>query len=610
MDFLMIKQALVQGSNLSGESLFSEGKSKTKWLGIKENPYYQPWNKLIQSEALEMQNELIPELTYSIFMLYEKTGSRKEYESVYFNRRRRLNVFSFMSLLLENETKYIDFLEDIIWSICDEYTWCLPAHLTDKPNINGEVPPPKQQIDLFASETAFTLAEITFLLADKLSNKVIQRVKMEIFERVLEPYCSEEHVFFWETSTTNWASVCGGSIGSAAFYLIDDTDKLAKIIERVINTMGSYLKGFHGDGVCIEGIGYWNYGFGYFVYFSELLRQRTANTIDLLNQYKTFKIALFHQNCYLSENYTVSFSDADPQEKHRVGLLHFLKRKYSELEVPEDKYKMGILEDPNSRWAPFIRDFLWSDCSVKGQPWRNTDVYYRDAQWFIVRSDHDGIMYSFAAKAGYNNESHNHNDVGSFIVHVQGETLVADIGAGEYTKQYFQKETRYTNLCARSKGHSVPIIGDKEQAPGNSRSTIIEVKQAEDHDIFSFEMAGAYANENLNKLTRTFRLNKSQGMTLEVEDYYEFINHPESIVERLITYYEPKIKAGGIVEVQGNKYGIEIHYDSGLMDVVIKEHHYISHELEEMMIYSIDFEVDNLGIWNRIGFQIIPWKIS
>lgn len=609
MDYLTIKQAFDQESDRLGGIIFSEGKSETKWLEIREAPYYQPWIQLLKEEAIEMQNSMIPELTYSLFALYENTGSRKEYESQYFARRKRLNVFAFMALL-EKESDSIRYLEDTIWSICDEYTWCLPAHLTSKPNSNGEILPHRQQVDLFASETAFTLAEITFLLEDVLSSEVIKRVKREIFERVLEPYCSEEHVFFWETVTTNWASVCGGSIGAAAIYLVEDTEKLLKIIERVIKTLDSYLKGFHDDGACLEGISYWDYGFGYYVYFSELLRQRTANKIDLMKEYKVFKIALFHQNCYLTENHTISFSDADPRHKFRVGLLHRLKEKYSELELPEDQFKMGILDDPNSRWAPFIRDFVWSDLSVKGRSWKEVNVYYKDVQWFITRKKHGDAMFSFAAKAGHNSEPHNHNDVGSFIVHIQGETLLADIGAGEYTKQYFQKDTRYSYLCTRSKGHSVPIIGNKEQVSSNNKSTIIDVKQTDEQDIFSFEMAGAYVNENLNKLTRTFRLNKSQGISLVVEDYFEFINHPEPIVERLMTHFKPTIKAAGIIHVEGNSYGLEINYDSAVMSVVIEEHHYTSHELVNICVHSIDFQLKKVGVWNKLILSLIPIKLN
>lgn len=54
-----------------------------------------------------------------------------------------------------------------------------------------------------------------------------------------------------------------------------------------------------------------------------------------------------------------------------------------------------------------------------------------------------------AAKGGNNGEPHNHNDVGSFFYLVGDEMLLTDLGAGEYTKEYFH-EGRYRILCNNS----------------------------------------------------------------------------------------------------------------------------------------------------------------
>ena len=53
----------------------------------------------------------------------------------------------------------------------------------------------------------------------------------------------------------------------------------------------------------------------------------------------------------------------------------------------------------------------------------------------------------------------------SFILHVDGENLLIDIGSGEYTKEYFGPE-RYTILCNGSQGHSVPVVEGGVQKEG------------------------------------------------------------------------------------------------------------------------------------------------
>lgn len=59
--------------------------------------------------------------------------------------------------------------------------------------------------------------------------------------------------------------------------------------------MDYYLQGFGPDGACLEGLGYWNYGFGYFVYYADLLRKRTRGEMDWFRAEKVGRIALFQQ---------------------------------------------------------------------------------------------------------------------------------------------------------------------------------------------------------------------------------------------------------------------------------------------------------------------------
>ena len=44
----------------------------------------------------------------------------------------------------------------------------------------------------------------------------------------------------------------------------------------------NFLKGFTPDGYCGEGTGYWNYGFGHYVFLAEEIRLATGGQIDLL----------------------------------------------------------------------------------------------------------------------------------------------------------------------------------------------------------------------------------------------------------------------------------------------------------------------------------------
>ncbi|MFJ2374236.1 hypothetical protein ACIOZL_15690 [Streptomyces sp. NPDC087769] len=79
-------------------------------------------------------------------------------------------------------------------------------------------------------------------------------------------------------------------------------------------------------------------------------------------------------------------------------------------------------------------------------------------------------------KGGHNEELHNHNDLGSFVVAVDGEPLLAELGAGFYNGQYFGPD-RYDILCTGSQGHSVPLLNGTVQRA--SREAAAEVLAAE-----------------------------------------------------------------------------------------------------------------------------------
>ena len=129
----------------------------------------------------ELDDENIPPLTEDLFSLFERTGKRLEYENVYFKRRKFLTVYAMLSIMY-GTLSYISRLEEIINSVCVEECWALPAHV-DRTGKYWRL-----TIDLFAAETAFSLAEIICLLNDRLSDGLKEQVRKEVFGRVLEPF--------------------------------------------------------------------------------------------------------------------------------------------------------------------------------------------------------------------------------------------------------------------------------------------------------------------------------------------------------------------------------------------------------------------------------------
>ncbi|WP_050184032.1 heparinase II/III family protein [Domibacillus robiginosus] len=508
--------------NKGAALFFHDDQEKEQWKkAIHSSTWHKRLIKEIKEEAKVLFNEKPVRETYSLFRLFAKTGSRLEYERIYFRKRKRLNTFALLAFLEPDDMRYREELNEAIWAICDEYTWCLPAHVPEKKKT-------EQVIDLFAAETAMALSEILRISDEAVDPVVRQRVTEEVERRIFIPYRGQS--FEWETATHNWAAVCAGSIGAAALHLIKEQDKLEQLLRKVRGTMDCYLDGFAEDGACTEGYGYWQYGFGYFVYFADLLYKKTDGAIDLLQSEKVHQIALFQQKCFLHENRIANFSDSLPETSVFLGLSHYLNGRFPDVHIPDEQLGAHFTDDHCSRWAPAFRNLLWVKQN-RGKPWPDNSYFLKDAQWFVSRHK----SYAFAAKGGHNGEPHNHNDVGHFILSDADSVYFQDIGSGLYSKDYFG-EGRYSFLCNGSQGHSVPVINGFLQEEGRDRSAQVErVVLDRQTEQLQIDLVKAYKDPTLQHLKRSFIWKKHDKPALILKDSYCFSKKPESIVERLVS---------------------------------------------------------------------------
>ncbi len=563
----------------------------------------------IEAEAARMLGEPEPELTDELFRMFAETGDRLAYEKVYFARRKRLCAFGVMSWLRPEEEAYRDSLHRTAWSICNEFTWCLPAHYGEKRGRFGN-------IDLFAAETGFALAELSALLGDRLDAELRAQIGMEMERRLFEPFL-EQGPYPWERLENNWSSVCAGSIGAAALYGIRDTDRLVRVLERVHVSMACFLAGYGEDGACVEGYGYWQYGFGYYAYYSDLLKRATGGAIDGFAIPKVKGIALFQQRCFSCGDMVVNFSDSPQRSGIFMGLTLRLRDEFPEVALPEAALRAPFAADHCGRWAPAVRNLIWAaeargallakaselrkaagDTETSAHVGWPTEAHFMtDAAWLMSRYvAEDGSVYSFAAKGGHNGESHNHNDCGHFLLHADGEVYLADLGSGMYTKQYFGPE-RYTFWCNGSQGHSLPIVrGQLQQEGAEHRAVVTKVLLSDVEDELGLELSGAYPKgAGLLGLERSFQWRKTDGPSLVLVDRFTMAEAPldalrqdEPIVERFITLLEPKRVEEGVLMLEGG-HRLYISYHPEAWRPVITTRSDLNHAGEERHWYTLDF---------------------
>ena len=540
--------------------------SKTRdpkfWEQVRTDPDYEPIVQQIKKYYDYAYMKEIPELTYYSRARYHIDGDRNEFQIPYFKRRQFLASAALLGMIYPEETHYLDEVHQIMWAICDEYSWVLPAH-TD-----GMLDHDLTQVDLFNAETGFTLAELCYVLEDRLDKLVLDRARAEVRRRVFDNYLTDE--FNWETKTNNWAAVCAGCIGGAMMYL--DPDLFRQQLPRLLDSMKNFMSGFPEDGTCMEGFHYWHYGFGNFVWFADLLLQFTNGEVNLFTWDKVEAVSGYAQRCVLRGGTTVSYSDGERKGKSDRAMMHYLSRLFpKQVQLIPDEYTEFF--KGNVTWMQTLRNLVYVDYTAKPVAFQLKDYDLPGAGQVVINRE----KYSLAVKAGHNAEAHNHNDVGNFILATDRGQIFCDLGAGLYTKQYFRD--RYSVFCNASRGHNVPLVNGGEQMPGGEYGGSI---CREDNRIL-VEFPGAYGQPDFQKLTRTFEYEEDRIVLTDA-----FLPDYRSLTERFVTTFKPVI-FDDHVKVNG----VNLYFEPEKVQVSVKEEVHALHGYFDgtEIVYCIDFEL-------------------
>ena len=512
------------------------------WQGVREKDIYRTYREeLLKLYAEHCENDEIYDLKYSEYKLYWQTGNRSVYERKFFDRRLALSASALLSLIYPDEEKYIVKTNDLLFCLCNEYSWCLPAHQGALNTVDST------RIDLFAAESGFMLSEIYTMLGERLEPLIRNRILLELDRRIFAPFLEKEPYrdAFWEGAPHNWAAVCMGAVACSMMLLRPDDAKAN--VDRFERTMTTYLGGLSDDGICSEGVGYWHYGFGFFTVYADMIRTFTDGAVDWFKNEKVKLVSAFMQKMYLSGMATVSYADGSRSNRYLLGLLHYLKKEYPEdilVYSPEYSYNC----DHCARFCFALRCATWLDEDIYEHPAPidTPMTYYAPIlQWLIVKHP----TYGFSAKGGSNAELHNHNDVGSFIFAKEGVQCLCDIGSGAYTRQYFDGKLRYTILECSSRGHSLPLIADSEQVvSGQGHLQALQMSEqyvggaahardvSYEDGVFSMDIALAYRVPALERLQRTFVCEED---CVTLTDSFAY-SGDGAIIDRLISLFEPK----------------------------------------------------------------------
>ena len=447
-----------------------------------------------------------PQILAADYMEFTRTGNRVHYEEKQFARRTALDALV-LAECAEYQGRFLDDIVNGIFLICEESGWQLPAHNSaDGP----QLPLPdvtRPVIDLFAAETAAVLGMSEYLLRDALaevSPAVPALINDNLRRRIFIPYLTG---YFWwmgngSRQMNNWTPWCTQNVLLAAFTREEadaaptaaaPADSAAaghdaavpllpsgwkdRIVRRACQSLDYFLADYEEDGCCDEGAQYYSHAALTLFESLEILNDITGSRFDgVYRETKIRNMASYIQNVHVAGPYYLNFADCSPLAGRRgvreylfgkrtgdTALASFAARDYAESSTAE---KLAV-EEHNLFYraqAVFCHEEMLE--AARRQPGGAAgvtppDIFYPSAGLFIARDDH----FCLAVKAGDNDDSHNHNDTGSFIIYKDGRPLFIDLGVESYTQKTFS-DRRYEIWTMQSAWHNLPSIGGVMQAAG------------------------------------------------------------------------------------------------------------------------------------------------
>jgi hypothetical protein len=453
-------------------------------------------------------------LPWTVFAEYKTTGNRVNYEGLCFEKRRQLAALV-MAEVMEGKGRFISDIINGLGSFCEETWWGIPAHYSKPIPLTA-----LQEVDLFNAETASLIVWTRYMLEkqlDAITPALCQRIDREIERRILQPAVEKD--YWWKSAGMNWNPwICSNWLACVLICEKDEARK-AEAIRQIRQATRLFIDTYPEDGGCDEGPGYWDRAAASMFEIMRLLDFGSTEP-------KVRKMAAYAYKTYIGNGYCVCFADAHENKAvQQVNIVYpfglwlndqtmrqfgaWLGRQRQVLTNPAALFDKSGNFPTLGRELFFLRHIRTFMAEQPREPLLE-DVWLPDLQIMTARR---GNLY-VAMKGGHNGESHNHNDVGSFIVYSNNEPLFIDPAVGEYTAQTFGKG-RYAIWTMQSQYHNLPQINGTDQKDGKMfAAKVISHKNGQ----LTLDIVAAYPKEAAVKSWRRTVSARATGITI-VEDY-------------------------------------------------------------------------------------------
>ena len=527
---------------------FPRASERGAWDALLTAPLNQKRKAYLVGLAEAAAGAAWPALPAALYMDFARTGTRVRFETPYFERRTRLGTLV-LAECLEGRGRFLDEIVNGLWLILEESTWCLPAHTGGL-----ALPlPDTQYVDLFACETAMVLSEALYLLEGELERAapaIPRRIRDEVIRRVIEPSETRSD-FWWFNGRNNWTPWCCANALGAAMIVLDDEERLARFVARLMGPVDAYVGRHAPDGGCDEGPMYWGVGAGALLLFLEHLHSRSNGAVTVYDEPLVANMGRYVCSVHLDGPWFFNIGDggahlAPPRAVvYRYGERTGVPDMQSLAKVTARGGCVDGAVDPllqrggtGATLTHGLRELFWMPADEQPVTWRKPlSTWLADLQVMTVRERPvPGQGLVLAAKAGNNDASHNHNDVGQFVLWLNGAPVIIDLGVESYTRKTFSPE-RYDLWTIRSSSHNVPLVNGIEQAAGAAfKAADVRYVTGAAGEELSMELREAYpAGAGIAELHRDVRFERGRTACVVVCDRFALTSVPVRFVVPLFT---------------------------------------------------------------------------
>lgn len=505
------------------------------------------------------------------YLEFERTGNRYVMQDRLNKNRSAINSLMFAELA-EGKGRFIDQLINGVYLSCEITSWVYSAHLSRQSNHRSLPDFREQVIDLSAGGYGAMLSWVYYYFHesfDKVNPSISIYLRQTLQERILDAYMNNDSewwlAFNWKPGIVinNWNPWCNSNVLQCFLLLENDLDKLTKGVWRTMQSVDKFINFVKEDGACEEGPSYWQHAAGKLYDYLQILFDGTAGKVSLFQEPMIRRMGEYISRSYIGNGWVANFADASAKGGGDAQLIY--------------RYGRAVGSDEMMHFAAYLMKGRRSSVQLGGDTFRSfqTLLFCNELEKTVASHDVPPCTWYpetefcylinkegwfLAAKGGFNNESHNHNDVGSFSLYVNTTPILIDAGVGTYTRQTFGKE-RYTIWTMQSNYHNLPVINGIPQSYGQQyKATDVICRPG--RRFFSANIAKAYPEEAaINRWIRSYSLGDRQ---LTVTDDFSLKSGKIPNQINFLTWGKVGISVPGKVSIEAQGQKVVIDYPRNL----------------------------------------------